>query len=148
MQMTEYPQFEVYRAMIILRYKQPYVDWVKSAGEFPMEMTLEEANEDSEAFLVPSYDCQMDPIDGYESAIKWVEKRWRMFFEHTLMSWIAEESEWPKKRTLKMFREWFSVEYKSMVWDMGTDPLMVEDFEEDGFAGLDGIFPDDGTLLH
>ena len=145
--MTE-PQYQVNRSMVVLRYKQPYIDWVKSAGEFPMEMTLEEANDDSEAFLVPAYDCQMDPIDGTEDAIKWVEKRWRMFFEHILMSWIGDESEWPKKRTLKMFREWFSVEYKSLVWDMGVEPLMVEDFEEDDFAGLDGIFPDDGTLLH
>ena len=146
--MTEYPQHQVNRALVVLRYKQPYIDWVKSAGEFPMEMTLEEANDDSEAFLVPAYDCQMDPIDGTDDAIKWVEKRWRMFFEHILMSWIGDESEWPKKRTLKMFREWFSVEYKSLVWDMGVEPLMVEDFEEDDFAGLDGIFPDDGTLLH
>lgn len=145
--MTE-PQYQVNRSMVVLRYKQPYIDWVKSAGEFPMEMTLEEANDDSEAFLVPAYDCQMDPIDGTEDAIKWVEKRWRMFFEHILMSWIGDESEWPKKRTLKMFREWFSVEYKSLVWDMGVEPLMVEDFEEDDFAGLDGIFPDDDTLLH
>jgi len=146
--MTEYPQYQVNRAMVVLHYKQPYIDWVKSAGEFPMEMTLEEANDDSEAFLVPAYDSQNDPIDGTEDAIKWVEKRWRMFFEHILMSWTGDEKEWPKKRTLKMFREWFSVEYKSMVWDMGTEPLMVEDFEDDDFAGLDEIFPDDGTLLH
>jgi hypothetical protein len=40
-----------------------------------------------------------------------------------------------------MFREWFDVEYKSMVWDMGNEPLIFEEWDdEDEF--------DDGSLLH
>ena len=34
-----------------------------------------------------------------------------------------------------MFREWFDIEYRSMVWDMGTEPLALEiwdDEDEDG----------------
>ena len=110
-----------------------------------MELTLEEANDDSEAFLIPAYDSLVDPVDGTEDAVKWVEKRWRMFFEHVLMSWIVDESAWPKKLSLKMFREWFDIEYKSVIWDMGSEPLMVEDFEDES----DEEFQDEtGGLLH
>ncbi|MDO9204416.1 hypothetical protein [Methylotenera sp.] len=138
---SEYPRFQLNRGLVVLRYKQPYIDWVRTAGELPMDLTLENANDDSEAFLVPSFDSPIDPVDGTEDAIKWVEKRWRMFFEHILSSWILDEAEWPKKRTLKMFREWFDVEYKSMVWDMGNEPLIFEEWDdEDEF--------DDGSLLH
>jgi hypothetical protein len=138
---TEYPRFQLNRGLVVLRYKQPYIDWVRTAGELPMDLTLENANDDNEAFLVPSFDSPIDPVDGTEDAIKWVEKRWRMFFEHILSSWILDEAEWPKKRTLKMFREWFDVEYKSMVWDMGNEPLIFEEWDdEDEF--------DDGSLLH
>lgn len=146
--MTEYPKYPVNRAMVVLRYKQPYIDWVKTAGPLPMELTLEEANDDGDAFLIPAYDSHIDPVECTEDAVKWVEKRWRMFFEHILMSWIADESAWPKKRTLKLFREWFAVEYKSMIWDMGTEPLMVEEFEEVLEDDLGDIFPDEGALLH
>ena len=142
--MTDYPQHQINRAMVVLRYKQPYLDWVKSAGPSPMELTLEEANDDSEAFLVPAYDSLIDPVDGTEDAVKWVEKRWRMLFEHILMSWIEDESAWPKKLTLKLFREWFDVEYRSLIWDMGNEPLVVEDFDDEP----DEEFQKTGGLLH
>ena len=142
--MADYPRHQINRAMVVLRYKQPYLDWVKSAGPSPMELTLEEANDDSEAFLVPAYDSLIDPVDGTEDAVKWVEKRWRMLFEHILMSWIEDESAWPKKRTLKLFREWFDVEYRSLIWDMGNEPLVVEDFDDEP----DEEFQKTGGLLH
>lgn len=125
------PRFQLNRGLVIIRYKQPYVDWVKIAGEAPMEISLEQANDDGESFLLPTYESEVDPVDGTEDAIKWVERRWRMFFEHILESWILDESEWPKKRSLKMFREWFDIEYKSIVWDMGTEPLIIEEWDED-----------------
>lgn len=133
------PRFQLNRGLVIIRYKQPYIDWVKIAGEAPMEISLEQANDDGECFLLPTYESEVDPVDGTEDAIKWVEKRWRMFFEHILESWILDESEWPKKRSLKMFREWFDIEYKSIVWDMGTEPLIIEEWDEDF---------DEGALLH
>jgi hypothetical protein len=133
------PRFQLNRGLVIIRYKQPYVDWVKIAGEAPMEISLEQANDDGESFLLPTYESEVDPVDGTEDAIKWVERRWRMFFEHILESWILDESEWPKKRSLKMFREWFDIEYKSIVWDMGTEPLIIEEWDEDF---------DEGALLH
>ncbi len=130
--MKQKPRFQINRAAVVLRYKQPYVDWVKTAGPDPIgEYTLADANDDGEIFLIPSFDSPVDPVDGTGDAIKWVEKRWKMFFEHILESWILDESAWPQKRTLKMFREWFEVEYKSMVWDMGHEPLMIDEWVDD-----------------
>lgn len=131
----ERPRFQLNRGLVIIRYKQPYVDWVKMAGDAPMEISLQQANDDGDSFLLPTYESQIDPVDGTEDAIKWVEKRWRMFFEHILESWILDEAEWPQKRSLKMFREWFDIEYKSIVWDMGTEPLIIEEWddEDEGF---------------
>lgn len=143
--MTEYPRFQLNRAVIMLRYKQPYVDWARTAGPDPVNLTLARANDDGEVFLVPEYDSRLNPIEGTEDAIRWVEKRWRMLFEHVLSSWTEDEKEWPGKRTLKMFHEWFDVEYRSMIWDMGNEPLMVEDFDDE-FD--DDELPDAGEVLH
>jgi len=98
---------------------------------------LADINEEGNVFLVPSYDSLLDPVEIHQDAVKWVEKRWRMFFEHMLNDWLTDESLWPKNRTLKMFREWFAVEYSPMVWDMGNEPLAVEDW--DGMEGGGGL---------
>ena len=47
------------------------------------------------------------------------------------LPWYTDESLWPKKRTLKMFREWFAIEYRSMVWDLDTTPLEYEDWSDE-----------------
>ena len=69
--------------------------------------------------------------NGTEDAVKWVEKHWRMFFEHMLGDWLTDETLWPQKLSLKLFREWFGVEYQSLVWDLENAPLAVEDWEAD-----------------
>ncbi len=123
--MKQKPRFRLNRAAVVLRYKQPYVDWVQTAlGEY----SLAEANDDGEIFLTPSFKSPVDPADGTEDAIKWVEKRWEMFFEHILKASIQGESAWPPNRTLKLFREWFDVEYHSIVWDMGNEPLSIDEW--------------------
>ncbi len=139
---TERPRFQLNRSLVVIRYKQPYIDWVRIAGDAPMTITLEQANDDGDSFLLPTYESSSDPIDDTEDAIKWVEKRWRMFFEHLLESWILDEAEWPKKRSLKMFREWFDIEYKSIVWDMATEPLIIEEWPDE----IEDF--DDALLLH
>jgi hypothetical protein len=130
--MKQRPRFQLNRAVVVLRYKQPYVDWIRTAGPNPLaDYSLAEANDDGEIFLIPSFDSAVDPVDGTEDAVKWVEKRWKMFFEHILEAWIVDESTWPQKRTLKMFREWFDVEYRSMVWDMGNEPFVIDEWVDD-----------------
>lgn len=129
--MPEYPRFTLNRGMVMLRYKQPFFDWLKIADPEPIpNFTLANLEDDGDAFLIPDFESS-DPVDGTEDAVKWVEKRWRMLFEHVLGEWLTDESLWPKKRTLIMFREWFSIEYRSMVWDLASEPLRVEDCEDD-----------------
>lgn len=140
--MSDYPRFTLNRGMVLLHHKQPFLDWLMNAAINPsLQLTLADLDDDGEAFLIPSYESS-DPVDGTEDAVKWVEKRWRMFFEHILGDWLTDESLWPQKRTLKMFREWFSVEYRSMVWDMADEPLAVEDWDE-GDEDAEGV-----GLLH
>lgn len=136
--MKQRPRFQLNRAAVVLRFKQPYVDWARLAGPDPLgEYLLPDANDDGDMFLIPSYDSPVDSVDGTEDAIRWVEKRWKMFFEHFLESWIQDESAWPEKRTLKMFREWFDVEYRSMVWDMGHEPLGIDEWIDDDLDEVD-----------
>lgn len=130
--MTEHPHLTLNRCAVFLRYKQPFIDWLNTADPAHCSLTLEEINNgDGEVFLIPDDNSLIEPVEIDKDAVRWVEKRWRIFFEHILGDWLTDESLWPKKLSLKMFRDWFAVEYRSMVWDMGYDPLVLEDWDED-----------------
>jgi hypothetical protein len=46
-----------------------------------------------------------------------------------LSGWSIDENLWPKKRTFKIFREWFEIEPHSMVFDSGDDEIEIDDDE-------------------
>lgn len=112
--MTNYPRFTINRHLIILMPKQPVLDWIKRVDPDPPNLTLEQLRQEQNAFLVP------DSLDGQEDAEKWVKRSWQMFFEGFLNEWYTVESWWPQKRTYKMFKDWFEVQYHSMVWDLAA----------------------------
>lgn len=118
------PRFTINRHLIILMPKQPVLDWIKRVDPNPPNLTLDQLRLEQNAFLVP------DDLDGQQDAEKWVQRRWQMFFEGFLAEWYTVESWWPQKRTFKMFKDWFDVQYHSMVWDMaGKIPITYEDWE-------------------
>lgn len=122
--MHNYPRFTINRHLIILMPKQPVLDWIKRVDPNPPNITLDELRLEQNAFLVP------DALDGQQDAEKWVQRRWQMFFEGFLEEWYTVESWWPQKRTYKMFKDWFDVQYHSMVWDLATsEPMSYEDWD-------------------
>jgi len=128
--MTDAPRFSFNRGIAILRCRQPFYDWLMALEPKPdASLTLADLQRDNEGFLIPG-----DPtIQGYDDAVRWIEKRWRMLFEHMLMDWVIYEDLWPQKRTLKMFREWFEIVYSEMAWDLVDEPLEAEDSEDEDF---------------
>lgn len=125
--MTLQIRYTLNRASVSLKPKRPLIDWLqkidRSLGKEPMG-ALDPLDENGDIFLVPGEDV----IDSREDAVKWVEKEWSDFFEFELGKWIIDDQLWPKNRTLKLFREWFDIEYHSMVWDLGREPLATEDW--------------------
>ncbi|SHN45014.1 hypothetical protein SAMN05192549_1344 [Duganella sacchari] len=118
------PRFTINRHLIILMPKQPVLDWIKRVDPNPPNLTLDQLRLEQNAFLIS------DDLDGQQDAEKWVQRRWQMFFEGFLAEWYTVESWWPQRRTFKMFKDWFDVQYHSMVWDMAAkEPITYEDWE-------------------
>lgn len=126
--MTESPRFTLNRSLVILRHKQPFLDWLMVIEPDP-SLTLTNVDDDCDAFLIPGehvISCEAD-------AVKWVEKRWSALFDHVLNDWITDRDAWPKKRSLQMFRQWFAIEYHSMVWDLDIrTPYETDEWDDDG----------------
>ena len=124
--MIEAPRFTINRSLVLLRHTQTFLGWIKGVDTDPT-LTLEVLNDDSEAFLIPGDTVILNETD----ALRWVEAHWSVLFDHMLNEWVTDEETWPKKRSLKMFRQWFTIEYHSMVWDLDKTQFEVEDWSDD-----------------
>lgn len=120
----EFPSIN--RSILIMKLKQPYIEWTKtlpdrSEMEIETPPTIEQLNEDSTAFLIPEI---MDDTD-FEV---YIEHAWILLFEIQLAGWTTDEKLWPKKRTRKMFNEWFDCKCSSLAVDLwGKEPLDYAD---------------------
>ena len=116
MESTEEDNFEpgyINRNAFSIVPRQPFLNWVKEIEKnsvFPREATdtniylLEEKNDNAE-------------IEN------WIKKNFDLVFKKELAAWFADEKLWPKNRSYKMFTEWFTVSYHSMVYDLENFPV-------------------------
>ncbi len=116
----------VNRSAMTIKMKKAFVDWAnqlpdRMSEEVHRPLTLEEANSEPLVYLIPEiYDP--DELDAY------LERSWIVLFESILSGWTLDALLWPKKRTFKLFSEWFEVSCSSMVCDLwGKEPLGYSD---------------------
>lgn len=110
------------RSAIILKLKQPALDWINSADiEVDHKITnLEQANYESTVYLIPD--------EVADNPMPWLTKNFDVLFTNELWNWYTEESMWPQNRTLDLFVKWFDYEIDSVVVDLVDDELIDEDF--------------------
>ena len=116
----------VNRLAAIIKPKQPLLDWLESQPDWDHDITLEDLRADRYVLLIPGYDTP-------EQAMRYIERNHKAIFEMELFGWYTDESMWPEKRTLSVFRKWLDVEIHSMVIDMLDEHIMRESYNiEDG----------------
>ena len=111
----------VNRAAVILKYKSPMIAWINESDqvEDSPEMTIEEANSDKTVYLISS--------DDAEDLDQWLKLNYKALFEAELEDWFLDENLWPKKRTRKVFDEWFDVECHSIIMDTVGIPIVDDE---------------------
>ncbi len=117
--MPEADHTTINRNLVLIVPKQAALDWIRSVDSQPIEgLTLDELRQEQEAYLI-----SQDIINTPEQAERWALQRFSVLFASFLDSWFTDQALWPKRRTRKMFLEWFEVQYHSTIWDLSTDPL-------------------------
>jgi hypothetical protein len=111
---------DVNRGVIVVKPRQPYVDWANAVDDDPMKTTIDDLRRECTAYLLPDWydDDELERL---------VRKHHRFIFENELAGWSTDESTWPKRRGYATFREWFDVEHHSVVLDLGDGVIEVED---------------------
>ena len=107
------------RAAILLKAKQPAVDWINSSDpiENGISITLSEVNTESLIYLVP------EDVESDVHAQIWVFNNAELLLEEFCHGWYQHEDLWPEGMGPKLIEEWFDVEYHSMIVDTVDDPI-------------------------
>lgn len=109
------------RAALIVRPKQPYLDWAANLDDSGI---VPDPEDEQTVYLVPEFDDQ-------EGAARVIKRIFSEIFERELFGWHTDESAWPQKRTLAVFREWFQIEAHSIVEDICDTELFDDEHYED-----------------
>jgi hypothetical protein len=110
----------VNRSVLVLKPTAKMLDWINSVGEESDTVTPEEAQEMTNAYLLPDFE------DDEEQA-SFIRFRSKKLFEHELEAWCTDPGKWPTVRNYKAFFEWFRIEVSDMVFDLATHPVVHED---------------------
>ena len=105
------------RAAVLVGPRQPYIDWALGLDESGL---APEHDSEKTVYLIPEYN---DDIEALEI----LSQFYTFIFEEELGGWHTDETAWPKNRTFKIFREWFDVQFHSIVDDLCDYELIDED---------------------
>ena len=98
------------RWILIIKPKEPFLNWLKSIPGHDPELTLTELREDPTTILIPELEDD-DEVDEF------INKNYKIIFESELLSSDKNKAYWPKNLTIEVLREWFEISSSSIVLD-------------------------------
>ena len=109
------------RAAVILKYKEPFVKWLNKADPCNKDhgITLAEANDDCTVYLISEEDG--------ENLDEWIALNYKTLLVNEMEDWYSDETLWPKRRTKKMFHEWFEVACHTAIYDTVGAPIVDDE---------------------
>jgi len=108
------------RTAVIIKPKQPFVDWLNSIPGEKSDNTIENISSENTTFLIPEF-------FGRKESRAYIKEIYFQIFEFELFAWYTAQKLWPKKRTWKMFQEWFEIEINSEVFDLVDGDIEKEE---------------------
>ena len=110
--------FEIDRSLMVVKPKQPFLDWARRLDDESEDLTLDHVRDDSLVYLIP----QLWDNSDQQVVLEWC---YAFVFEAELEAWHTDPEAWPQGRNLNMFLEWFEVEFHSLVFDLCDEPIRV-----------------------
>lgn len=116
--------YVVERSIVVLKPKQPFLDWINNSLAISDENLLDLASMriDCNSYLIPE-------VNEIEDGIAYVDEAFEGLFQLELASWSEDQELWPQELSLKMFWEWFDVEISPTLIDLTEDD--GEDTDDD-----------------
>lgn len=110
------------RTAIIVKPREPYIQWANSLDDGGVKLG-EDFEPEHTVYLI-------EAMADYEVDIEaMIEPHHKFIFEEELNEWHGRESDWPVKRDLATFLEWFEVAYHSVIIDLCPGRVKTERYE-------------------
>lgn len=114
----------VNRGVLVVKPREPFIQWVASLGEWSLEDARQSAAQDCTAYLLPPSDS-LEPDPAVMRAV------YRYIWERELADWCIDPARWPQPRPRAQFREWFELTWCDMALDLCEVPLEREAWEDE-----------------
>ena len=87
----------VNRSAIVVKPRQPFLDWLHAADPTSRELTLLDVAQKPTIYLIPECDTEQD-------VVKVLRGLCQEIFEEQLASWYMDTPTWPRDRSYDVFR--------------------------------------------
>ena len=106
------------RSAVILLPTEACLDWVKSCPGSFSDLPLGEAEREPTVYLIP--EARKGPDD-------YIRKHCKTIFEEELNSWYTDPDMWPKDRSFKTFKKFFTILVTTSVYDLGNGAIVKDE---------------------
>ena len=107
------------RSAIVVKPRQPFLDWLHTADPTSHRLTLRELAREPTIYLIPGCDTEEDMRDVLREVCE------EIFIEQ-LAGWFTDESTWPRDRSFDVFCGWFDFQHHSVLVDL-CDELLIDE---------------------
>ncbi|MFQ5842194.1 MAG: plasmid pRiA4b ORF-3 family protein [Thermodesulfobacteriota bacterium] len=111
----------VNRYVVIIRPKEPFLQWLKNTPDWDLDMTLQDLRTECTSILIPEF-------EDSEKTEAFMEHIYETIFEMKLDDWYRDETAWPQERSYELLRKWFDIEVHSTVIDLLDEEIEKESF--------------------
>jgi hypothetical protein len=105
------------RSAIVVKPRQPFMDWLHTADPTSHRLTLRELSREPTIYLIPECHTEEDVRDVLRELCEEIEQ---------LAGWLTDESTWPRDRSFDAFCRWFDFHHHSVLVDLCDEPLSDE----------------------
>jgi hypothetical protein len=107
------------RSAIVVKPKQPFLDWLHAADPTSMQLMLGDLIREPTIYLIP--ECDAD-----EQVAEVLRELCEEIFDEQLASWYTDTSTWPADRSYEVFCQWFDYQHHSMLVDLCDESLIYD----------------------
>ena len=106
----------------MLTPRQPFLDWASGLDDSGLVPSPED---EKTVYLIPEYG---DVVEAMEILARCYDT----IFDLELAGWHTDATAWPEDRTFRKFREWFGIEFHSVIEDLYDFPIKDDEEEFQG----------------
>ncbi len=111
----------VNRDVLIIFYKQPFIDWVNFVnGNDKIKCPALLEHDQGNIYLIPEFDT-------HDEAMEYVRENFINIFKNELFEWYEDEESWPRDLTWEFFEGYFHYSWQSVVMDTLEDDVQKEE---------------------